>query len=60
MLVLTRKRNQTIVINDDITITIVEIRGDKCRVGIVAPKDIPVHRLEVQQAIDAGKVKVSA
>jgi len=51
MLVLSRKKNESIVINNDITITIVEIRGDKVRLGIVAPKDVPVHRQEVWEAI---------
>jgi len=56
MLVLSRKKNESIVINDDITVTVVEIRGDKVRLGIVAPKEIPVHRQEVQDALD-GKEK---
>ena len=51
MLVLSRKKNESIVINNDITITIVEIRGDKVRLGIVAPKDVSVHRQEVYQRI---------
>jgi carbon storage regulator len=51
MLVLSRKKNESIVINNDITVTVVEIRGDKVRLGIVAPKDVPVHRLEVFEAI---------
>lgn len=51
MLVLSRKKNESIVINDDITVTVVEIRGDKVRLGIVAPKEIPVHRQEVHDAI---------
>lgn len=51
MLVLSRKRNESIVINDDITIVVVEIRGDKVRLGIDAPKAIPVHRKEVYEAI---------
>ncbi|HKI37340.1 MAG TPA: carbon storage regulator CsrA [Gemmataceae bacterium] len=51
MLVLSRKKNESIVINNDITVTVVEIRGDKVRLGIVAPKDIPVHRQEVFEAI---------
>jgi carbon storage regulator len=51
MLVLSRKKNESIVINNDITITVVEIRGDKVRLGIVAPKDVPVHRQEVYDAI---------
>ena len=51
MLVLSRKKNETIVINNDIQVTVVEIRGDKVRLGIVAPKEVPVHRLEVYEAI---------
>lgn len=51
MLVLSRKKDESIVINNDIVITIVEIRGDKVRLGIVAPKDVPVHRQEVYEAI---------
>lgn len=51
MLVLSRKKNESIVINDDITIVVVEIRGDKVRLGVEAPKDIPVHRREVYDAI---------
>ena len=51
MLVLSRKKNESIVINNDITLTVVEIRGDKVRLGIVAPKDVPVHRQEVWEAI---------
>lgn len=51
MLILSRKRNESIVINDDITIVVVEIRGDKVRLGIDCPKEIPVHRREVYDAI---------
>lgn len=51
MLVLSRKKNESIVLNNDIVITIVEIRGDKVRLGIVAPKDVPVHRQEIYEAI---------
>ena len=51
MLVLSRKKNQSIIINDDITIVVVEIRGDKVRLGVEAPKEIPVHRNEVYEAI---------
>jgi carbon storage regulator len=53
MLVLSRKKNESIVINNDITVTVVEIRGDKVRLGIVAPKEVPVHRQEVYDAIHA-------
>ena len=51
MLVLSRKKNESIVINNDISIVIVEIRGDKVRLGIEAPKEVPVHRREVYDAI---------
>jgi len=51
MLVLSRKKNESIVINNDIIVTVVEIRGDKVRLGIVAPKEVPVHRQEVWEAI---------
>ena len=51
MLVLSRKKNESIVINDDITIVVVEIRGDKVRLGVEAPKEVPVHRNEVYEAI---------
>ncbi|MDY3554704.1 carbon storage regulator CsrA [Gemmata sp. JC717] len=55
MLVLSRKKNESIVINNDIVITVVEIRGDKVRLGIAAPKDVPVHRQEVYDAIHGAK-----
>lgn len=51
MLVLSRKKNESIVINNDITVVVVEIRGDKVRLGIEAPKEVPVHRREVYDAI---------
>lgn len=51
MLVLSRKKNESIIINDDISITVVEIRGDKVRLGVEAPKEVPVHRNEVYEAI---------
>jgi len=51
MLVLSRKKNESIIIHDNIIVTVVEIRGDKVRLGIVAPKDVPVHRQEVYEAI---------
>src|SRR5580704_17409328 len=55
MLVLSRKKNESIVINNDITVTVVEIRGDKVRLGIVCPKEVPVHRQEVFEAIHGWK-----
>ena len=51
MLVLSRKSNESIVINNEITIVVVEIRGDKVRLGVEAPKEVPVHRREVYDAI---------
>lgn len=55
MLVLSRKKNESIIINDNITVTVIEIRGDKVRLGIEAPKDITVHRREVHEAINGAK-----
>jgi carbon storage regulator len=60
MLVLSRKKNESIVINNDITVTVVEIRGDKVRLGIVAPKEVPVHRQEVFDAIHGKEGGASA
>lgn len=57
MLVLSRQRDQTIMIGDDIEITIVDIRGDRVRLGINAPSEIPVHRKEVYEAIKRGEAK---
>ncbi|MBN1341931.1 MAG: carbon storage regulator CsrA [Phycisphaerae bacterium] len=51
MLVLSRQRDETIMIGDDVEITVVDIRGDKVRLGITAPTRIPVHRKEVYDAI---------
>jgi len=56
MLVLSRKKNESVVINDDITIVVVEIRGDKVRLGIEAPKEVSVHRKEVWDAIHPNGV----
>jgi carbon storage regulator len=51
MLVLSRQRDETIMIGDDIEVTVVDIRGDKVRLGINAPKEVTVHRKEVYEAI---------
>jgi carbon storage regulator len=53
MLVLSRKKNESIIISDNITVTVIEIRGDKVRLGIEAPKDVTVHRREVYEAIQS-------
>jgi len=55
MLVLSRKRNESIVIGDDVIITVVELRGDKVRIGITAPTEITVHRQEVYESIQREK-----
>ena len=63
MLVLSRKNNESIVINNDITVVVVEIRGDKVRLGVEAPKEVPVHRREVYDAIqqnEAAQAEVAA
>lgn len=59
MLVLNRKKNEQIIINDEITVTVVEIRGDKVRLGVEAPASVPVHRREVWDAIQRQKEEVS-
>jgi carbon storage regulator len=51
MLVLSRQRDETIMIGDDVEITVVDIRGDKVRLGITAPRHVQVHRKEVYDAI---------
>lgn len=51
MLVIPRKKNETIVLYDNIFVTVIEIRGDKVRLGIEHPPEIPVHRKEVYEAI---------
>ncbi len=59
MLVLSRKKNESIIIRDDIVITVVDVRGDKVRLGIDAPKDVPVHRREVYEAIKKAEQQKS-
>ena len=59
MLVLSRHRDESIMIGDDVVITIVDIRGDKVRLGIDAPQNIPVHRQEVYDAIQRENRKAS-
>jgi carbon storage regulator len=60
MLVLTRKPNQSIVIGDDIELTVIEVRGDQVRIGIEAPKSISVHRKEIYEQIKAQNLRASA
>ena len=60
MLVLTRTLNESIVIGDDIEITIVDVRGDKVRIGIRAPRSVAVHRQEVYLAIKQANEEAAA
>ena len=55
MLVLSRQRDESIMIGDDVEIIIVDVRGDKVRLGITAPKSMPVHRREIYDAIQREK-----
>ncbi|MBN2138952.1 MAG: carbon storage regulator CsrA [Sedimentisphaerales bacterium] len=55
MLVLSRQRDESIMIGDDVEITIVDVRGDKVRLGITAPREIPVHRREIYDTIQREK-----
>ena len=55
MLVLSRQKDESIIIGDNVEVTIVDVRGDKVRLGITAPKEIPVHRREVYEAIQREK-----
>jgi len=59
MLVLSRHRDESIMIGDDVVVTIVDIRGDKVRLGINAPQDVPVHRQEVYEAIQRENRRAS-
>lgn len=55
MLVLSRQKDESIMVGDDVEITIVDVRGDKVRLGITAPRSIAVHRKEVYEAIQREK-----
>jgi len=57
MLVLSRQKDESIIIGDDIEITIVDVRGDKVRLGINAPRSISVHRKEIYEAIQREKAQ---
>ncbi len=60
MLVLSRQKDESIMIGDDVEITIVDVRGDKVRLGITAPRSIAVHRREVYDAIQREKKEQKA
>ena len=59
MLVLARKVGQSIVVNDNVEILVIEVRGDQVRLGIEAPRSIPVHRKELLEQIRAENVKAA-
>ena len=60
MLVLSRKKNESIIINDNVVVTVIDVRGDKVRIGIEAPRDVSVHRQEVLEAIVNEKLKFNS
>ncbi len=60
MLVLSRQKDESIMIGDDVEVVIVDVRGDKVRLGITAPRSIPVHRREVYEAIKREKAEKQA
>lgn len=59
MLVLSRQRDESIMIGDNVVVTVVDIRGDKVRLGIQAPQEIPVHRREVYEAIQKENLQAA-
>jgi carbon storage regulator len=60
MIIMSRKRDESIMIGDDIVVTIMDIRGDKVRIGIELPKEVPVHRREVWEAIQRANARMRA
>jgi len=60
MLVLTRRANQSIIIGDDVVVTVLEVRGDQVRIGITAPRDVTVHREEVYRALHEANEEAAA
>jgi carbon storage regulator len=60
MLVLSRQRNESIMIGEDVVVTIIDVRGDRVRLGIDAPTEIPVHRREVYEAIHRENKRAAA
>ena len=60
MLVLSRKAGESVVIGDNIVVSVLEVRGDSIRIGITAPKDVPVNRQEVLAAVSASNVAAAA
>ncbi len=59
MLILTRKPNQSIMIGDDVEVTVLEVRGEQVRIGVNAPKHVPVHRREIYEEIQQQRAKAA-
>jgi len=59
MLVLSRKPNESIIIGDDVEVKIVEVRGEQVKLGITAPRDIPVHRKEIYDSIHSQNINAT-
>ena len=60
MLVLTRKENESIMIGNDIEVKILDLKDNQCKIGVIAPRSIPVHRMEVYLAIQAENAQAAA
>lgn len=61
MLALSRKKNEALIINNNVEVTILEVKGDQVKIGITAPKEVPVYRKEVYMQIqEANKASVNA
>jgi len=60
MLVLSRKKHEQIVINEDIVVTVIDVRGDRVRLGVAAPREVPVHRKEVHTAMKREKARTES
>jgi len=59
MLVLSRKRDESIIIGDDVVITVVDIKGEQVKIGVTAPKSVSIHRKEVYEAIQQENLAAS-
>jgi carbon storage regulator len=60
MLVLSRKRGETTVIGGEITVTVLEIRGDRVKLGFTGPAEVPIHREEIYRALNSGLPELAA